>query len=312
MEHQENRFTTWEDCYRLQRNFLIAYAFRMTGSLADAEDIVQDTVTECLKHDFNTIVNHRAWMTRICSNKTLDLLKSAHKNRNSYVGTWLPDTIPDSLHAGLSQEEDTTPLELSESVTISFLVLLQTLGPSERAVFLLKEIFGYSFKEIAGLVGKSEPACRKIAERARTSVSEKNKRFPRPSADAENLIRRFFDAAQMGNQDVLETLLADESVFFSDGGGKVPAAPMIAEKEHIVAFFIGLRTSPIFTQPNYRLQIGWVNARPGMTIAKRTADNRWEVETMMSFEIEAGKIIRIFAQRNPDKLKAVDSVYLEN
>lgn len=87
MNRQRNSSKSWEDCYRTQRNFLISYAFRMTGSLMDAEDIVHDTVSECLTHDFDKVSNHRAWMTRICSNKALDLLKSAHRNRNKYVGT---------------------------------------------------------------------------------------------------------------------------------------------------------------------------------------------------------------------------------
>lgn len=173
MNRQGNSIRTWEECYKIQRNFLISYAFRMTGSLMDAEDIVQDTVSECLKHDFGKIENHRAWMTRICSNKALDLLKSAYKNRTRYVGTWLPEFIPDALNFGRSYQNEESNSELSESLTISFLILLQTLGPIERAVFVLKEVFGYSFKEISKLLGKSEPACRKIAERARNSVSEK-------------------------------------------------------------------------------------------------------------------------------------------
>lgn len=306
MDRQGNSLKSWEDCYQIQRSFLISFAFRMTGSLMDAEDIVQDTVAECLSHDFDKVVNHCAWMTRICSNKALDLLKSAYKNRNTYVGTWLPDMIPDQLNYEINALQPDLNFELSESLTISFLVLLQTLGPTERAVFLLKDVFGYSFKDISQLLGKAEPACRKIAERARVAINVKRNKFTKPSIDSEKLIRQFFEAAQTGDRKQLETLLADQSEFLSDGGDKAPAAPMMSTKEKIVEFFMSLQNYPIFTSNEYRWETTWVNSRPGMIITKFADDKKWQFETVMSFEIEEQKIVRIFAQRNPDKLKAIN------
>ncbi len=305
MDRQGNSLKTWEECYKIQRNFLISYAFRMTGSLMDAEDIVQDTVSECLKHDFEKIENHRAWMTRICSNKALDLLKSAHKNRNKYIGTWLPDAIPDALNFGRSLQNEDSNFELSESLTISFLILLQTLGPNERAVFLLKEVFAYSFKDISKLLGKSETACRKIAERARNSITEKKYKFSKPTEGAEKLIRQFFEAAETGDQNQLEALLSDNSEFLSDGGGIVPAVPILKTKEGIVKFFLSLQKSPIFST-NYQIETSWINSRPGMIISKLANGDKWQVETIMTFEFEAQTIVRIFAQRNPEKLKAIE------
>lgn len=308
MDRQGNSLRSWEDCYRAQRNFLISYAFRMTGNLMDAEDIVQETISECLTHDFEKVINHRAWMTRICSNKSLDLLKSASKNRNKYIGDWLPDMIPDTLNHGVIPQWEDSNLELAESLTISFLVLLQTLRPVERAVFLLKDVFCYSFMDVSQLMGKSEPACRKIAERARASISEKKYKFSKPSVDAEKLIHQFFEAAKYGNKSQLEALLSDKSEFQTDGGGKVPAAPMISTKAEIVDFFMSLQNSPIFSSHVYRFEITWINSRPGMIISKFVNEKYWQFETVMSFEIERQQIVRIFAQRNPDKLKVTENI----
>ncbi|WP_428742411.1 sigma-70 family RNA polymerase sigma factor [Tenacibaculum sp.] len=308
MTRQKNSVSSWEDCYKQQRNFLVSYAFRMTGSLVDAEDIVQDTVFECLKHDFNTVSNHKAWMTRICSNKALDLLKSAHSKRNNYIGSWLPDMIPDAVNHKTSLLWEDASLELAESLTISFLVLLQNLRPVERAVFLLKDIFGYSFKEVSQLLEKNEANCRKIAERARNSINKQKKQnFSKPSPDAEKLIHQFFEAAKHGNQTKLEALLSDNSEFLSDGGGKVPAAPIILTKQKIADFFMALQKSPIFSSKDYRLNVAWVNFRPGMIISKRV-ENLWQPETVMSFEIENKCITRIFAQRNPEKLNILNKI----
>lgn len=299
---------SWEECYETQREFLIAYAFRMTGSLEHAEDIVQDTVAQCLKTDFGKVTNHRAWMTRICSNKALDLLKSAESRRMSYIGTWLPDLIPDALDCGISHQTADSKLELSESITISFLVLLQALSPVERAVFLLKDVFDYPFKMVSELSGKSEQACRKIAERARNAVSKKDVKFTRPSSDAEKLVREFFEAAKAGDKSHLATLLSDHSLFLSDGGGKVAAAPLIETKDGIIDFFCALQKSPTFSSQDYRLDTAWINSRPGIIISKLVNEN-WRLETLISFEIEERKISRIFAQRNPDKLKLIDHLF---
>ncbi|MEP7081265.1 MAG: sigma factor-like helix-turn-helix DNA-binding protein, partial [Ginsengibacter sp.] len=260
---------------------------------------------ECLAHDFDKVMNHRAWMTRICSNKSLDLLKSAHKNRNKYIGIWLPDMIPDTLKP---QQLEDSNFELAETITISFLLLLQTLRPVERAVFLLKDVFGYSFNDISQLLGKSKLACRKIAERARISISDKNHIFLKPSIDAEKLIRQFFEAARTGDQHQLEALLSEKSEFLADGGGKVPAAPMISTKEKIVDFFMSLQKSPIFSPQGYRIETTWINSRPGIIISKLVNENFWQFETVISFEIQELQIVRIFAQRNPQKLKGIESL----
>lgn len=125
------------------------------------------------------------------------------------------------------------------------------------------------------------------------------------------MIRQFFDAAEAGDQDLLEVLLSDNSEFLSDGGGIVPAAPILTTKSDIVKFFLSLKRSPIFNK-DYRIETKWINSRPGMTISKLVNENHWQVETVMSFEIEKQTIVRIFAQRNPEKLKAIETLIRKN
>jgi RNA polymerase sigma-70 factor (ECF subfamily) len=304
MDRQRDTFTSWQDCYIKQRRFLISYAYRMTGSLADAEDIVQDTVADCLQHDFASINNPAGWMTRVCSHKALDLIKSAQKKRNQYIGTWLPDMIPDSLNLATAEEKH---LEKGDSLSVPFLVLLQRLSPVERAVFLLKDVFSYPFKEIAVLLGKNEAACRKMAERARTAVKQDEKRIAKPPLGSEVLIQKFFTALQMGDQQQLEELLAPDSQFFSDGGGKVTAASMIFSGQSIATFFSRLRSSPVFSGP-YKMETLWINQRPGLIISVLDSDGILQIDTIMTFELLNEKIVQIFAQRNPDKLRMISAL----
>lgn len=307
MHRQGNSFTSWKDCYIRQRKFLISYAYRMTGSLADAEDLVQDTISDCLTQEFASIKNHAAWMTRICAHKTLDLLKSAQQKRNQYIGTWLPELIPDGLNPA---SVDTDRMEQNDSLSVPFLVLLQRLNPMERAVFLLKDIFNYPFKDIASLLDKSEVACRKIAERARTAIIRKEQLVAKPPLGSEELIQRFFSAAQMGDQQQLEAILSPDSEFFSDGGGKVTAASMLFSGKAIASFFSNLKYSPVLSGP-YKLEILWINQRPGFIISILDADGAVKINTIMSFEIRDKTIVRIFAQRNPDKLRTVSALSSE-
>ena len=304
MDRQREKFTSWQDCYIKQRRFLISYAYRMTGSLADAEDIVQDTVADCLQHNFASINNPAGWMTRVCSHKALDLIKSAQQKRNQYIGTWLPDMIPDNLNLATVENNQ---IDQADSLRIPFLVLLQRLNPVERAVFLLKDVFSYPFKEIAALLDKSEAACRKIAERARATIRQNDQDTAKPPFGSEALIQQFFQAAQMGDQHTLETLLAPDSQFFSDGGGKVTAASMIFSGLAIATFFSGLSSSPVFAGP-YKLETLWINQRPGLIISVLGADGTLQIDTIMTFEIWEEKIVQIFAQRNPDKLQMISAM----
>jgi RNA polymerase sigma-70 factor (ECF subfamily) len=189
--------------------------------------------------------------------------------------------------------------------TTSFLLLVERLTPEERAVYLLSKVFEYSFKEISTFLDKSEDACRKTAHRARAAVHSAP-RFLSNSPDSTNLIARFFDRAKNGDKSSLVELLSNESEFWSDGGGKVPAAKtVLTEAGKIAAFFAALGVSKAFAPGDFKLDFTPVSSRPGLVISRRLPSGLWSFETIFSFEIRDNKIARIYAQRNPDKLKAL-------
>lgn len=296
----------WKNLFLVHRPYLISFAFRMTGSLAEAEDIVQDTYLVCLKINPDEIQNHKSWLTKVCSNKGLDHLKSAYKKRQEYYGPWLPDSIPDIYN--MWQTETEVPshektLLFTESITTTFLLLIERLSPEERAVYLLSEIFDYSFKEIAEFLAKTEATCRKIAQRARESVLEHRPKFETPSPTSVQLIQKFFEAAKLGDVESMMNLLDDSSEFWSDGGGKVSAANrVLLNKKEISKFFKLVGAAPAFHEAQYKIETALVNSMQGLVVSKMVAPDVWTFETIFSFEFLNGKIARIYAQRNPDKL----------
>ncbi|AFY03253.1 sigma-70 family RNA polymerase sigma factor [Bdellovibrio bacteriovorus] len=305
-------FNEWEPSFSQHRPYLISFTFRMTGSLAEAEDLVQDVFIEAAKTDPSTIESHKSWLTKICSHRALDLLKSAYKQRESYSGTWLPDAVPDSLQYWNLPEADSADknLIITESLTTSFLLLLERLNPEERAVYLLNEIFEYSFKEISEFLNKSEAACRKIAQRAREFISTNKKRFePAEGANPTKLISQFFETARTGNTEALSLLLSDSSEFWADGGGKISAVPHILRTPFDIArFFAGIYSSRVKPPYEMKMELHPVSGRPGVVISKKLPSGDWAFETLISFEFEDGKIARIYSQRNPDKLARLTSL----
>jgi RNA polymerase sigma-70 factor (ECF subfamily) len=308
MRQADTYLSEWEGLWKQHRPFLISFAFRMTGSLSEAEDLVQETFLECANTPPSEIRNPKSWLAKICANKAIDHLKSAYKQREIYPGTWLPDIVPDSLQIWSSLTPGSSPektLLASESLTTSFLLLAERLTPEERAVYLLSEVFDYSYQEIADFLQKSAEACRKTAQRAREAVVSGPK-FQSNSAKSVRVIEKFFESARNGDAAALVSLLSDESEFWSDGGGKVPAAKtVLTAKEQIAAFFAALGLSKAFLPADYNLDFTRVSSRPGVVISKRLASGLWALETVFAFEIRDNKIARIYAQRNPDKLSAL-------
>lgn len=289
------------------RPYLVSFAFRMTGSLAEAEDLVQETFLAIDQVDPSTIENHKSWLTKICSNKGLDHLKSARVKRETYKGPWLPDAIPDSygLWSGEEVGQPDKNILLSESLSTSFLLLLEKLNPEERVVFLLAEVFEFSYQEIAGFLGKSDASCRKMGQRAREAISSGGPKFDAPSDQGLQMIAKFFELAREGNREALEGLLAENSEFWSDGGGHVSASPkVLATHAEISRFWIAIARAPFMTSENFKLEPGFVNGKPGYIISARDGAG-WKFDTIISIELVDGKISRFFAQRNPEKLASL-------
>ncbi len=293
----------WETSFITHRPYLVSFAYRMTGSLAEAEELVQETFISCAEVNPDEIINHKSYLTKVCSNKSLDHLKSAYKRRETYVGTWLPDAIPDSFHKFENN------LELSESLKTTFLLLIEKLSPEERVVYILNEVFEYSFSEIAEFLNKSIEALRKIAQRARTALASEKIKYDSSSALAQNLIVDFFEIVKRQDKTSLMKLLADDSEFWSDGGGKVTAVKVVMKDiEQIVRFFTSDVISGIYNSDKLKIESGLVNSLPGLMISRQLENGSWIFDTIMSFEVKDGKIAKIYSQRNPDKLNALIGV----
>jgi RNA polymerase sigma-70 factor, ECF subfamily len=286
--------------YTELRPLLFSIAYRMLGSVSDAEDIVQESFVRYQRAlaDGVVVESERAYLASIASRLSLDQLKSARVRRETYVGTWFPepllvDPMPDvAAHA-----------EIADSLSTAFLVILETLSPTERAVFLLRDVFGYDFDEIASVVEKSPDNCRQLLVRARRHVDERRPRFEASAEQRRELATRFFAAVQSGDVDGLRELLAADATFQGDGGGKAPAAVRaISGVDKVTRWMIGLVSQAdawgLLFQPVE------VNGQPGAMFTTVGG----EIVTVMSLDIADGQVQAIRGVVNPDKLRHLGPV----
>lgn len=275
------------------RSLLFSIAYRMLGSVMEAEDIVQEAYLRWQRAS-GEVRSPKAYLSTIVTRLCIDRLRSAR--REEYVGPWLPEPL---LAEPASDVADTAVLD--ESLSMAFLVLLESLTPTERAVFLLREVFDYDYPEVSRLVGKSEANCRQIARRARESVAARRPRFERSPEQQKRLTQRFVEVCSTGDMPALLELLADDITLWSDGGGKVRAAlNPIQGPDRVARFIFGIlrkapstfvvRVAPINGQSGI---IGYVDGHPMSVLTLDTADGRI-------------KAVRIIA--NPEKLRAVPSL----
>lgn len=277
------------------RRHLTGLAYRMLGSLADAEDIVQEAYLRWHALDRDTVREPRGFLSKLVARLCLDELKSARARREEYVGPWLPEPILDEN--ALAPDVAT---EYAADLSVALLLALERLSPLERAAFLLHDVFDMDFDEVADVLGRNAAACRQLATRARANVAAARPRF-KPSADeARRLSHAFMAAAASGNVQSLAQLLTRDAAFYSDGGGKVNAAMRpILGNERIAQFLTAIiRSHPLPADAKARYV--QVNGQPGFVI--ETAAGPLQT---MAFDIEAGQITAIYVQRNPDKLRAV-------
>ncbi|MFD1824476.1 MULTISPECIES: RNA polymerase sigma-70 factor [Mumia] len=271
---------------------LFSIAYRMTGSASDAEDLVQEAHERLLRaFAAGTVVESKpAFLTTITTRLAIDHLRSARVRRESYVGTWLPEPV-------LTDPDPSEHAAMSDSLSLSFLVLLERLSPIERAVFLLREVFVYPYDEIAKIVNKSEGNCRQVFSRARTRISEGRPRFEASSQERELLTTRFKAAAEDGQVGALVELLAADAVFQGDGGGKARAvAEPVFGNERVARLLIGFFKR--YASLGARLEAAHVNGQPGL-LAFDADDHLINV---LALDIHEGTIQTVRSIINPDKL----------
>ena len=281
--------------FEQHRRLLFAIAYRMLGSADEAEDAVQDAYLRY--RSAQHVENPRAFLTTTVSRLCLDRLKSARVRREQYIGEWLPEPV-------LTESEDPCcipgkSLELAESVSTAFLLLLESLSPLERAVFLLHEVFDYGYGEVAAMVGQSEAACRQHVHRAKTRLRAERHRFHAEPDDATRVAESFLRAMQSGDvQDVL-TLIAPDVVVITDGGGKAAAAlnPIVG-RDRALRFMQGLGRK--FSTNELRVEAAHINHMPALLFF---VDG--QLDTAMTMILEGGVVTAMHGVRNPDKLHAI-------
>ena len=281
------------EIFESHRAMLQGLAYRMLGSVIDAEDVVQDTFLRWSRADQSQIDSPKAWLVTVCSRLAVDALRSAHKRRAEYIGPWLPEPWNDRA------DTPDAAIERDESVSMALLVILETLSPAERAAFLLHDVFDVGFNEIAMVLDKTEPACRKLASRARQRIKS-NRTIPSISTqEHKRLNEAFVKAARQGDENGLCQLLHRDVVLQTDGGGKATATRKpIHGREAVARFFARLYSNPRTGHPKLSASTAWLNGGFGLLVYENN-----QPVTALVFEIDGQEIRSIFAIRNPDKLK---------
>jgi len=282
------------DPFDQYRNLLFAVAYRVLGSAADAEDAVQDAWLRWRSADRSQVADPKAYLARIVTNEALARLREARRRREVYVGPWLPEPIPTASPAD------------PDSVSMAMMVVLETLSPLERAVFVLREVFDFSHAEIAAAVGRSEESVRQAAHRARDHVQARRPRFTADRSQQREVTERFFAAASGGDVNALLELLSPDVTLWTDGGGKVrQALRPITGAATVAAWFgaLGTVTYQGVAPADMRASLAEINGSYGLVF--RSPDR---VIATVTFEVGAdGRITAIHNVANPDKLRAIES-----
>jgi RNA polymerase sigma-70 factor, ECF subfamily len=276
------------------RGRFIGLAYRMLGSRSDAEDILQDAFIKIQSVDQREVKNAEAFLVTMISRMCLDKQKSAHSRREVYVGPWLPEPILDA--------EELTPhsaSELADDLSFALLLTLQKLSSSERAAFLLHDVFDTPFTQISRILDKSEAACRQLATRARKSIQADRPAAAVSAGEHEALLAQFAQAASSGNTAQLASLLSEDVIAYTDGGGqKIAALRPIYGAAKVSRFFIGITRKFLQRNANAEILLSRINGVPGLLVK-----NDEGIEEIMSLEIVEGKIKAFFVVRNPQKLQ---------
>ena len=281
--------------YDQHRPLLFSIAYRMLGSVMDAEDVVQEAFVRWRRVPEAEVRSPKAYLSAVVTRLCIDRLRSARARREQYVGPWLPEPLPDERAPDAAEET----VVLEESLSMAFLVLLESLTPVERAVFLLREVFDYDYAEVSRIVGKEEANCRQISRRARATVAARRPRFERSPKEEERLTNEFLQACSAGDMEGLLRLLSEDVTLWSDGGGKTRAAlNPVHGAGNVARFFSGiLRKAP----SDLAVRRTSINGRPGLIgyFGDGTP------QSVATFEFAEGNILAIRLVVNPDKLGTV-------
>jgi len=268
------------------RGLLFTVAYEMLGSVADAEDVLQDSWLRWDAVDKNEVRDPRAYLVRVVTRQALNRLRAVKRQRETYVGPWLPEPIATTRDVA----ED---IELADSVSVAMLVVLETLRPLERAVFVLREVFGFEYDEIATATGRTPEAVRQLASRARKHVEARRPRVA-VEPDATEVAERFLSAAATGDVQQLMDIMSPDVVLVTDGGGKMQAAMRpIHGSENVARWFVAV-TSKV---ESFTVEWTTANGRPGVLLL---VDG--QLDTFATFVVEQGRVQSVYLVRNPDKL----------
>lgn len=272
---------------------LFAIAYRMLGTRADADDVVQDAWLRWHGSDRTEVQSPEAWLVTIATRLAIDRLRARLSERSAYVGWWLPEPIVE-----LDERTPESSAELASEVSMAFMWVLERLSPEERAAFLMRQVFEHEYADIADMLGKSEAACRQMVHRAQQRVQQQQPRFAVPREQHQALLGRFMAAAQNGDRAAMKTLLADDVQLVADGGGKVNSYLRVLHGAGRVAGSFWSLEHQYPQQVIYRQ--ARINGEPGLL---RYVGGK--LESAQSFLIDNDRIVAVFIVRNPDKLAGV-------
>jgi RNA polymerase sigma-70 factor (TIGR02957 family) len=279
-----------EDPFVAHRSLLFTVAYELLGSAADAEDVLQESWLRWADVDHAQVRDPRAYLIRVVTRQALNRLRALSRSREDYMGEWLPEPL-------LTSPDVAEDVELADSVSIAMLTVLETLGPAERAVFVLREVFEMPYDEIAEAIGKSAAAVRQIARRAREHVAARRPRMPVSRAEQQAVVERFLAALRTGQLQQLMDLMAPDVVLIADGGGIAAAVTAPIHGAERVARLLARADRPVVP---FETTAVWLNGAPA---------GRIEVDgdlTAVSLVVEDGRVTRVYLVRNPRKLTRLD------
>ncbi|HEX2058026.1 MAG TPA: RNA polymerase sigma-70 factor [Actinomycetota bacterium] len=278
------------EVFEAHRPLLFSVAYRMLGSVAEAEDVVQDVYLRA--RAAQDVRDAKAFLVTAATRLSIDRLRSARHRRETYVGPWLPEPLVGAV------PDASEPVELRESLSLAFLFVLEALTPSERAAFLLREVFSFPYPEVASALGRSEVATRQLVHRARRALDARRPRFAVPKTEQRALLRRFLDACEGGDVDGLAQLLADGAAAYTDGGGEAQAArrPVLGRRR-VARFLVKIAAR---TPAEVKVEIALVNGRPGIVL-------RAGGDAVAVLDVDASRdgIERVLVVAAPSKLGSV-------